>query len=195
MKKILSMIDFRFHRENYLALLALIISIAFIKIFNLDNIYENSFLENIQLIALGAGFILSLRTKKYKVFFTFLALVLFLMFAREISYGRVFFARIPGGGPDELYKWSHYKYGYLAHIFVGIYIALGILWAIIKKVWVDIFEMIKNVKLPIWTFLASFVCVFVQIYSESTLHNTCIEETVEFMLYCFILALILIYRK
>ena len=194
MKKILEMLDFKIHKENLYALLALIFSILFIKIFNLDNILENSLLENIQLVALVAGFVVCLVTKKYKVFYTFLAMLLFLMFARELSYGRAIFGRIPGMD-GEFYTWSHYKYGYLAHIIVGIYIAIGILYALIKKIWIDVIEMIKNVKFPIWTFLASFGCVFVQMYSEKYLHSTCIEETAEFVLYCLILSLILIYRK
>ena len=194
MKKILEMLDFRFHKEDIFAVLALIFSILFIKIFNLDNILENSLLENIQLVALVAGFVVCLFTKKYKVFYTFLAMLLFLMFARELSYGRAIFGRIPGMD-GEFYTWSHYKYGYLAHIIVGIYIAIGILYALIKKIWIDVIEMIKNVKFPIWTFLASFGCVFVQMYSEKYLHSTCIEETAEFVLYCLILSLILIYRK
>lgn len=194
MKKILEMLDFRFHKENIFAILALIFSILFIKIFNLDNILENSLLENIQLVALFGGFIVCLFTKKYKVFYTFLAMLLFLMFARELSYGRAIFGRIPGMD-GEFYTWSHYKYGYLAHVIVGVYIAIGILYALIKKIWIDIIEMVKNVKFPFWTFLASFGCVIVQMYSEKYLHNTCVEETAEFVLYCLILALVLIYRK
>ena len=79
--------------------------------------------------------------------------------------------------------------------FVGIYIGASVLYALIKKIWVDIIEIIKNITFPFWTFFASFVCVFVQIYSEGHLHNSCIEETVEFMLYSLMVALILIYRK
>ena len=194
MKKILEMADFKIHKENLYAVFALIFSVIFIKIFNLESIPENSVLENIQLVALFGGFVVCLFTKKYKVFYTFLAMLLFLMIARELSYGRAIFGRIPGT-VDQFYTWSHYKYGYLAHIIVGIYIAIGVLYALIKKIWVDVIEMVKNVKFPVWTFLASFACVFIQIYSEKYLHNSCIEETAEFVLYCLILALILIYRK
>ena len=188
-------LDFKFYKENYLVLLALVFSVFFIKIFNLSHIIENSTLENIQLIALFAGFIFCFKTKKYKTFFTFLALILFLMMARELSYGRVFFARIPGESADGIYPWSHFKYGYLAHIIIGIYIGLSVLYALIKKIWVDIIDIIKNIAFPFWTFLISFGCVFVQLFSEKVLHNSCVEETAEFMLYCSILVLILIYRK
>lgn len=181
MKKFL---DLKFYKENYLALIALIISVAFIKIFNLAEIEENSLLENLQLVALFGGFIACFKTKKYKTFFIFLSLILLLMFGREISYGRVFI-------DENVVNFNRH----LCHILVGIYIALSVLWALIRKIWVDIIDMIKNIKFPLWTFLASFICVFAQLISEKYLHNSCIEETAEFMLYSLILALILIYRK
>lgn len=180
----LKILDFKFYKENYIAVLALVISVAFIKIFNLQYIEENSLLENLQLVALFLGFIASIKTKNYKTFFTFLALILILMFMREISYGRVFI--------DETQVHFNRK---LCHILVGIYIASGTLWALINKIWIDIISMIKNIKFPIWTFLMSFGCVFAQLISEKYLDNTLIEETAEFMLYCLILSLILIYRK
>lgn len=177
-------LDFKFYKENFLALIALIISIVFIKALNLSEILENSFLENLQLIALLAGFYVSIKTKKYKIFFTFLALLMLLMFAREISYGRVFI--------DENVVNFNKK---ICHIIVGVYIGASILYALIKKMWVDVIEIIKSVAFPVWTFLLSFGCVFIQIYSEKYMHNSCIEETAEFMLYTLMLSLILIYRK
>ena len=152
-----------------MALIALIISVVFIKIFNLTSIPENSFLENIQLVALLAGF---------------LALVFLLMFAREISYGRVFI--------DESQVHFNKK---LCHILVGIYMGASVLYALIKKIWVDIIDIIKNIAHPIWTFLASFGCVLIQIIAEKHLENTCAEETVELILYTLMVVLVLIYRK
>lgn len=180
----LKVLDFKFYKENYIAIIALIISVAFIKIFNLQSIEENSLLENLQLVALFFGFIASIKTKNYKTFFTFLALILILMFMREISYGRVFI--------DETQINFNRK---LCHILVGIYMAGSVLYALINKIWINIMNMIKNIKFPVWTFLMSFGCVFAQLISEKYLDNTCIEETAEFMLYCLILSLILIYKK
>ena len=184
MSGFLKFIDLKLHKENLLALIALIISVVFIKIFNLSSIPENSFLENIQLIALLAGFFACLKTKKYKTFFTFLALVFLLMFAREISYGRVFI--------DESQVHFNKK---LCHILVGIYIGASVLYALIKKIWVDIIDIIKNIAHPVWTFLASFGCVLIQIIAEKHLENTCVEETVELILYTLMVVLVLIYRK
>ena len=177
-------LDFKFYRENFIAIIALVFSVIFIKIFNLVQIEENTLLENVQLIVLFAGFIASVKAKNYKVFFTFLAMLLLLMFAREISYGRVFI--------DETQVHFNKK---LCHLAVGFYMVFGALYAIYKKIWIDVINIIKNIKFPFWTFIMSFACVFVQLVSEKYLENTCIEETVELMLYCSILTLILIYSK
>lgn len=177
-------LDFKLYKENYLAILALIVSIIFIKIFNLSEIQENSFLENIQLIVLLGGFLATLKTNKYKTFFTFIGLIILLMFARELSYGRVFI--------DE--NTIHFNKK-LCHILVGIYIGISILYALIKKIWIDIVTIIKNIPFPFWTFFCAFICIFIQVLSEKYIHNTCIEETAEFILYTLALALILIYRK
>lgn len=176
--------DFKFYKENFLIILSLIISIVFIKIFNLETIEENTLLENLQLVALLGVFFVSIKTKNHKTFFTFLAMLFLLMFAREVSYGRVFI--------DEEIVHFNKK---LCHILVGIYIGIGVLYALIKKIWIDVINMIKNIKFPIWTFLIAILCVLIQIISEKTLHNSCIEETVELMLYCSMVVLVLIYKK
>ena len=109
----LKVLDFKFYKENYIAIVALVFSVFFIKIFNLTQIDENTLLENIQLLALFGGFIASVKAKNYKIFFTFLGLIILLMLAREISYGRVFV--------DESVVHFNKK---LCHILVGIYISV-----------------------------------------------------------------------
>lgn len=156
-------LDFHFNKENYIALAALFMSVFIILFFHIENIYENSFLENIQLAALIGAFVYCFKVKKYKVFFHIVAIVLFLMFARELSYGRVFLPRPEGAGPDDIYPWSHYKYGWCVDYIVGLYIAIGAIYGIVKKVWIDVIEIIKTIKFPFWSFFGSFICVFAQI--------------------------------
>ena len=188
-------VDFCFHKENFIGLIALILSVLAIYFFNIQVIYENSILENIQLIALFVAFVFCFKVKNHKVFFHFLAFIMFLMFMREISYGRAIFAQIPGTNGHDCYTWKEIKYGYLAHYIVGLYMASALLYGLVNKVWVDIIDMVKNIKMPFWTFFGSVGCVFLQIISEKTLHDTRVEETAELVLYCLILALIIIYRK
>ena len=50
--KILQYLDFNFQKTDSIAIFLLILSISYIKIFNITEIYENSLLENIALIPL-----------------------------------------------------------------------------------------------------------------------------------------------
>ncbi len=190
----LKKLDFKFQKIDIIAIIVFIVSIIWAKIFMIEEILENTIYENIAIIPLILGIIYCIRAKKYRTFFIFCSLILFLMIAREFSYGRVLFCQLPDN-PHDYYPWSHYKYGFLAHIVVGIYIAASCIWALYKKIWVDIIGLINNIKFPIWTFLAAFLMTFLQIYSEKFLHNTALEEIAEFTLYCLIFSFIYIYCK
>lgn len=187
-------ISFSFDKENWFIVAAIVASFAYVGIFNLSEIYENTLLENFQLVPLIASFVLCTKAKKYKNFFTTIAIVMVFMFLRELSYGRTIFCTMPGD-PYNTYPWSHYKYGFLVNYIVGAALGLSALWFIVKKVYLEVFEILKKTAIPFWTFLASFGLIYVQMLSEKTLHSTVIEEISEFGLYFGILALVLIYRK
>ena len=192
MKKFL---DFSFDKINFLAILILIVSVFWAKLFNVTEIQENTIYENIAIVPLLLGIILCYKSKNYKVFFNFVALILFLAIAREFSYGRVPFCAIEGSQGHDFYPWSHYKYGYLANIFVGIYIIGGILYGLINKIWIDIIEILKKIPIPFWNFLMVFICIVIQEYSEHYLENTVIEEIMEFTIYTLTFTIIWIYYK
>ncbi len=159
-------------------------------------IEENSLLENTQLIALVAGIFFCLspkNNKSYKVINILFALIIFLFFMREISYGRVFFAQIPG--THNFYPWSHYKYGYLAHVCVGIYIAGTVIYAILSKAFVKIWEALQKTQVPFWNIVLLFSAIFLQLLAEKKLHDTVIEEMMELLMYCIIAFVIYKYNK
>ena len=185
-------LDFGFKKPDLIALFALIGCYIFIKLSGIVEIYENSILENVQLIPLALAAIVCFKSKNHKIFFRFVALILILAFLRELSYGRVIFCAIPNE-PHEFYKWSHYKYGWLAHVLIAVYIGLSCIWAIWNKIWIEAVDILKQVKIPAITFLISFGAIGTQVFSEKFLHNTCIEETAELIVYCTCLSLVLIY--
>ena len=185
-------LDFGLKKSDLIALFAIVACYIYIKVTGTTEIYENSLLENMQLMPLILGSIICFRAKNHKIFFRFIALVLVLAFLRELSYGRVIFCAMPDN-PHEFYKWSHYKYGWLAHVFIGLYIGLTVLWALLSKIWVDVIDIMKNVKIPVITFIIAFGAIFAQLYSEKYLHSTIIEETAELVIYCTTLSLIIIY--
>ncbi len=193
--ELLKKIDFSFQKVNFLAVIALIFTIVFVLVFNIQEIEENSLLENFQCIALILGFFYCIFSKSpFKKLFIFGALIFFLMFAREISYGRVIFAQIDGQ-PNQFHSWSHFKYGYLAHIIIGAYIAFCALFALINKLWISAYELIKKVNFPFLPFFICAISVFVQLFSEKYLHNTIVEETSELILYFSLFAICYIYSK
>ncbi len=187
-------LDFKFYKVDFIAIAVLVASLIWANVFAVDEILENTIYENIAIIPLFLGIVLCLRAKKYKTFFTFIALILFLMIAREFNYGRVLFCQLPDNRHD-FYPWSHYKYGFLAHIIVGIYITASCLWAVINKIWVDIIEIIKNIKFPFYTLSGCIFMTIAQIYCERFMHNTAFEEIAEFTLYCLLFSLVYIYTK
>ena len=185
-------LDFGLKKSDLITLFALIACYIFVKITGTVEIEENSLLENMQLIPLLIGSIICFKSKNHKIFFRFIALILILAFFRELSYGRVIFCAMPDN-PHEFYKWSHYKYGWLAHVLIGAYIAISVLWALINKIWIETIDAIKFVKIPVTTFFISFGAILIQLYSEKYLHNTIVEETAELLIYCTTLSLVLIY--
>ena len=188
-------IDFSFDKMNFIAIFILMISVIWVKAFNIVEIEENTIYENLAIIPLVAGIIFCLKSKNHKVFFNFIALILLLAIAREFSYGRVPFCAIEGTQGHQFYPWKHYKYGFLAHIFVGLYIASGILYALFNKIWVDIIEIIKKVPVPFWSFLSVFICVFIQEIYEHRFENTVVEEIAEFIIYTLTFVIVYIYYK
>ena len=185
--------DFYFHPLNLLPFAVLGISLLWIKLCNVTAIYENSWYENTAVIPLVIAIIMCFCAKRHKVFFNVLAMLLILAIAREFSYGRVLFAQIPG--THSYYSWSHYKYGYLAHVFVGLYIAWMALYALIKKIWVDIKNILVKTTMPFWSFLFMVIAVGLQYYSERILHYDMGEEVIEYVIYTFVFVIVYIYMK
>jgi len=188
-------LDFSFSKMNFLVIFVLIISIIWVKLFNIVEIQENTIYENIAILPLIAGIILCIKSKKHKVFFNFIALILFLAIAREFSYGRVPFCAIEGSDGHDFYPWKHYKYGYLANIIVGIYIALSCLYALINKIWIDITDIVKKVPVPFWNFLSIFICIIIQEIFEHRFENTVVEEISEFLIYTLTFTIVWIYYR
>ena len=75
-------LDFKFYKVDFIAIAVLVVSLIWANVFAVDEILENTIYENIAIIPLFLGIVLCLREKKYKTFFTFIALILFLMIAR-----------------------------------------------------------------------------------------------------------------
>lgn len=194
MEKICRFVDFKYIKNSAVSLAIFAICLILLYLFNVDYIPENSLLENIQLIALVGGFVLCLKAKNHKVLFRFGAMAIFLMIMRELSYGRCIFCQLPDD-PHMFYPWSHYKYGWLAHVIVGIYIAGAFIYAIVNKIWIDIKDVFNKARFPFWDLVIMAFFTVMQLLGEKTLDSTVLEETAEFSLYCAICALVYYFYK
>lgn len=194
MEKLLKLIDFKYVVNAAFVLASFVICLLFLWVFNIDHIPENSLIENSQLVVLAAAFILCIKMKSHKALFRFGAMVIFLMFMRELSYGRCIFSQLPDN-PHEFYPWSHYKYGWLAHVVIGIYIVGALVYAAVTKIWIDIKNILEKTKFPFWDFVVMAFLTGMQYIGEKILDNTVLEETAELSIYVAILALTYYFYK
>lgn len=190
-------LNFKPRKADLAVIGAMVILVAGLKFMGINEIPENSLVENIQLIVLFVGIIFCFLTRNnpaYKTVNRFIAMILALMFLREISYGRCIFCQV-NGNPHVFYSWEHYKYGYLVHFFVGIYIALIAIYGIMNEIWLKIWDAIRNVKFPVFSTLLVIICVALQLYAEKVTKSTFTEEIAELAIYSVIISTIYYYNN
>ena len=91
-------VDFKFHPITLLPLLILLLTLPACLWLPIEYSYENHLIENFQLVVILAIFIICIKAKNDKTFFNTLALVMVILFLREINCGRTVFFHVPGGG-------------------------------------------------------------------------------------------------
>lgn len=158
--------------------------------------YENSIVENIQLFVLIISCIFCLKSKniEYKKFFIFAFLILTILMIREVNCGRTIFFAVPGE-VNSFYRWSEIKYGWLAHLLFGIYIASVAIYFLKNKLFISLWNIIKNYKLPIVSILLMLVGIITGVYGEEVLHNAVFEELAELQFYISLLSIIYLYSQ
>ena len=155
--------------------------------------YENGVIENIQLVVLFFGLFFSLRSKTDKSFFTFVALVIGILLIREVNCGRTIFFPVPGL-ENTFYSWSEIKYGWLAHPIYGAYMAFVGFYFLKNKLFINLWQKIKDIKLPIWDFVILASGIVVGLYAEET-HLLVLEEFAELVFYIALVGFIYLYSQ
>ena len=156
--------------------------------------WENGLLENIQMLVLFLGVGFSLRAKVDKKFFLFIALFLLILILREINCGRTLFFAVPGT-ENTFYRWSEIKYGYLAHPLYGFFMACVGVYFLKNKLFINLWQKIKNIKFPIWNFLLLLLGMVGGIYAEECAHNFLLEESTELLFYTALVGFIYLYSQ
>lgn len=150
---------------------------------------ENGIIENLQLLWLVAGMVYCwhmrhcrtslLEGKALKVWSAGI-IYFFLLFMREISWGRVFFTDAHG---KMLQYVQMGLYGKLVHPLVGVLIVLALILSYEAKIW----RILKNVKLPIKSFFLLLCFIALAWLGErgsiALLQGQVMEELAEFGAY------------
>lgn len=157
--------------------------------------YENGLLENIQMLVLFGILGMCLTAQVNKRFFRFAALALTIIMIREVNCGRTLFFHVPGT-ENSFYPWREIKYGYLVHPIYGTYIGIIALIFLCKKLYLDMWKMIKNIKLPVWNLVLMGISSFCGAIAEKATNNNFIfEEGFELLFYTALAGIVYLYSR
>lgn len=185
-------IDFKIYPITWIPIIIAIITLPCVKYLPIQYGYENGPLENIQMVFLILACIMGFTAKENKTFFKFTALVVIILMLREINCGRTLFFPVPGV-ENTFYGWKDIKYGWLAHPLYGLYIGCVGLYFILNKLYINLWQIIKNTKFPIWNILLLITGMAIGMYAEKALNNMVLEEMTEMLFYASLMGIIWLY--
>ena len=154
--------------------------------------YENGLLENLQMLTLLTAFIFAIKAKVNRKFFNFVAMVVVILAIREVNCGRTIFFPVPGE-VNEFYRWKDIKYGWLAHPLYGLYMAYVAIYFLKNKLFITLWDLIKNIKLPVWNIVLMLAGMILGTYAEEVAHNMVFEEITELLFYVALTGIIWLY--
>lgn len=202
MEKIIEFIknhfDFKFYGVTWIALLVGLSIIPMLLYMPQKYGMENGLLENIQMVVLFIIMYLCLTSKVNRKFFKFAALALTLIIIREVNCGRTLFFPIPGTY-HQYYSWKALPWpwlGKIVHTIYGLWIAFVAIVFLKKEIYVDMWNMIKNIKLPVWNLgFACFAMYMGAIAEKLTNNNFIFEEGFELLFYTSLLGIVWLYSR
>lgn len=192
--------DFKIYPVTWIAILNALLIVPCILWLPQKFGYENGLLENIQLVVLLIGLVLCMKyksgtsaTENFMVkFFRFAALVLVILFLREINCGRTIFFPIPGE-VNAFYGWKDIQYGWLAHPIYGLYMAYVACYFFFNKIFITLWNIVKNVKFPVWNIILMVIGMIWGTLAEEVFHNMVMEEITELLFYTSLIGIVYLY--
>lgn len=186
-------VNFGLQNVTWISILSLVLLIPAVIFLPERCGYENGLIENIQLFVLFIGMYFAIIAKSDKKFFTFVALVIGILLIREVNCGRTIFFPIPGE-VNQFYRWSEIKYGWLAHPIFGAYIAFVGFYFLKNKLFLNLWEKIRDIKFPIWNFVVLIAGMVIGLYAEEV-HHLVMEEYAELVFYIALIGFVYLYSQ
>ena len=186
-------VNFGLQNVTWISILSLVLLIPAVIFLPERCGYENGLIENIQLFVLFIGMYFAILPKSDKKFFTFVALVIGILLIREVNCGRTIFFSIPGE-VNQFYRWSEIKYGWLAHPIFGAYIAFVGFYFLKNKLFLNLWEKIRDIKFPIWNFVVLIAGMVIVLYAEEV-HHLVMEEYAELVFYIALIGFVYLYSQ
>lgn len=191
-------LDFKFYGVTWIALIVGLAIIPALIYMPQEWGFENGVIENIQITVLFFMVYLCCTAKYSKTFFKFLILVLSILIIREVNCGRTLFFPIPGEY-HKYYAWRDLPWpwlGKIVHFVYGLWIAIVSLTFLKKKYYVDLWNMFKNTKLPVWNILFACFAMFMGAIAEKATNNNFVfEEGFELLFYVSLMGIIWLYSR
>jgi len=191
-------LDFKFYGVTWIALVVGLCIVPMLMYMPQKFGFENGLIENVQMTVLFIGVFLCAKAKYNTKFFNFILLVLSILIIREVNCGRTLFFPIPGEY-HQYYSWRQLPWPWLGKVVHGVYGAWIATVAIIflkKKVYVDFWNILKNIKIPFWNlFFAMFAMFMGAIAEKATNNNFIFEEGFELLFYVSIIGFIWLYSR
>lgn len=187
-------LDFKIYNVSWFAIVTALLVVPCVMFLPEVYGYENGLLENLQMLVLFIGLYLSFSSKVDKKFFILAGLVLIILMLREVNCGRTLFFAVPDT-VNTFYSWKEIKYGYLAHPLYGLYIASVVIYFLKNKLYINLYNLIRLVKFPVWNVLLMIIGMGLGLYAEHGLNNMVFEEITELLFYVSLVGIIYLYSR
>lgn len=187
-------LDWKFRTTTWLTIVVALVCIvcAFVLPYSFGD--KNSPVENVQMAVVLVGLIVTCTARERKKLFVFASLVMFLVLAREVNYGRTLFIFADPENANAYPKWKDMEYGWLAHVIVGLYMAWLVVYFIWRKLWKEIRDVLKTVRIPASDVLISVAGLLAGVVFES-MHDNLTEELGELVMYVGGVGILYLYSR
>lgn len=193
-KSVASHLDWSWNRITWVTLLTAIACLLCYYLLPQSYGDKNSPVETVQMLVLALGLVVTYTAGNSKNLYRFVFLVILLVLAREVNFGRTLFIFADPEHAGKFPKWSDMKYGWLAHVGVALYMVWLLVYFIRQNVWRELCALLRSWRIPAWDSLLCICGLAVGVGAE-LMHQNLIEELGELVLYVGGVGILYLYSR